>query len=42
MSTNVLQVISVTVVRLVITQLDLTLASVTAVIQGMDEPVKVD
>lgn len=39
---NVLQVISVTAVRLVIIQLDLTLASVIAVIQGTDEPVKVN
>ena len=31
-----------TAVRLVIIQLDLTLASVLAVIQGMDEPVEVN
>ena len=40
-STSVLQVTSVTVVRLVIIQMDLILASVIADIQGMDEPVEV-
>ena len=41
-STSVLQVISVTAVQPVIIQVDRTLASVIAVIQGMDEPVKVN
>ena len=41
-STSVLQVISVTAVQPVIIQMDRTLASVIAVIQGMDEPVKVN
>ena len=41
-STSVLQVIIVTAVQPVIIQVDRTLASVIAVIQGMDEPVKVN
>ena len=41
MSTNVLQVTSVTAVRLVIIQMDPTLAHVTAASQRMDEPVEV-
>ena len=41
MSTNVLQVISVTAVRLVIIQMDPTLAHVTAASRGKDEPVEV-
>ena len=40
-STNVLQVTSVTAVRLVIIQMDPTLAHVTAASRGMDEPVEV-